>query len=60
MFLLFFNVINLSKIQSMYSYFTENTLMDSESVIYKKVKKNPIHFTTNISIYRGDTHFEVL
>ena len=33
--------------------------MDFRIVIYENVKKN-IHFTTNISIYTGHRHFEVL
>ena len=33
--------------------------MDSQKVIYENVEKN-IHFTTDISIYMGHRHFEVL
>ena len=33
--------------------------MDSRKVIYENVEKN-IHFTTDIPIYTGHRHFEVL
>ena len=34
--------------------------MGFQKLIYENVEKNPIHFTTNISIYTGHRHFEVL
>ena len=33
--------------------------MDSQKVIYENIEKN-IHFTTDISVYRGHIHFVVL
>ena len=35
-------------------------MMDFWKVIYENAKKNPIHFTTNISIYMGQRYIEVL
>ena len=32
--------------------------MDFQSVIYENFEKNT-HFTTNISIYKGHSHFEL-
>ena len=38
-----------------------NTSMDFQKLsYYKNVGKKNIHFTTNISIYMGHRHFEVL
>ena len=49
---------HVSKIQKIYRYFTENTSMDFQKVIYENVGKK--HLTTNISTYTGHRNFEVL
>ena len=38
----------------------EADTLDFRKAIYENVKKRIIHFTTNISIYIGHRHFEVL
>ena len=34
--------------------------MDFWKAVYENVEKKNIHFTTNISLYMGQRHFEVL
>ena len=55
---LYVHVINISKIQYIYCYFSENTSMDFQKVIYENVKKktHSLH-NKRMYIYTGHRHF---